>query len=589
MAFDSREAFLKEYAKSLRDTSYALRTYLETYDNTQGKHVPLVLFPDQESLIKDYDTANENIVIKYRQAGVSTVTAAWSAKKLAFATRRKPEKILIVANKLDTASEFAVKIRSFLKQWPDWLEVDFDKDKNAGAHYKLTNGSEVKAVGTSKDALRGYTPTILIFDEAAYIEAGDDFWSACMASLSTGGKVIVISTPNGYDAIYYGIYKQAIDNKNNFKVSYLYWYTDPRFTKNLTWIKCDDIIHYMLHREQYNDDEVTLVENDRAKFTQLMNDGYKPYSPWFEGMCKKLKYDTRKINQEINCAFLGSGDNVFDPELIEKIKEKHVRPPIEQYLARQLWVWEDPVPGHKYIMGVDVSRGDSEDYSAINIIDFDTRAQVVEYMGKMPPDELAEIAFKWAVIYNAFVVIDITGGMGIATSRKMQEMGYKNMYIDGMQQSAWNYDPKMFEKIPGINFNSKRTQIVAALEEQLRHGFQVRSTRTIEEFNTFVYINGKADHMKGHHDDCIMSLAMPIYVGEIAFTQLHKAESATKAMLESWTMNERSPSTGIPTGHPIQKEGFDPFFLSPSEQQQAMQPGKQLYQEYAWLFGGKRR
>ena len=41
-------------------------------------------------------------------------------------------------------------------------------------------------------ALRGYTPTILIFDEAAYIEAGEDFWRL-YGSSGTGGKVILIS------------------------------------------------------------------------------------------------------------------------------------------------------------------------------------------------------------------------------------------------------------------------------------------------------------------------------------------------------------------------------------------------------------
>jgi hypothetical protein len=590
MAFESRQEFLKEYTRAFKDTSYALRTYLETYDNTQSKYVPLVLFPDQETLIKDYDTANENIVIKYRQAGVSTVTAAWAAKKLAFATKKKPEKILIVANKLDTATEFAIKIRSFLTQWPDWLDVDFSKEKDATSHYKLTNGCEVKAVGTSKDALRGYTPTILIFDEAAYIEAGDDFWAACMASLSTGGKVIVVSTPNGFDPIYYGVYKQAIDGINDFKVSYLFWYTDPRFTKDLKWIKCEDIVHYMLNREQYKDEDITIEEFDRAKFIDLLQQGYKPYSTWFEAMCKKLKYDARKINQEINCAFLGSGDNVFDPELVEKVKEKHVCDPKKKHLSGQLWQWEEPIPGHKYIMGVDVSRGDSEDYSAINIIDFDERKQVMEYLGKMPPDELAYIAFEWGSRYNAFIVVDITGGMGIATSRKLQELGYKNLYIDGMVQNNWKYDPKIYEKIPGINFNSKRTQIIAALEEQLRHDFVVRSIRTVNEFNTFVYINGKADHMKGQHDDCIMSLAMPIYVGDIAFTQLQKVDDTARAMINSWTVNENKPSTGIPSGHPHNPNSFNPFQLSPSSlMEQSQQPTKQQYSEYAWLFGKPKR
>jgi hypothetical protein len=69
-------------------------------------------------------------------------------------------------------------------------------------------------------------------------------------------------------------------------------------------------------------------------------------------------------------------------------------------------------------MGVDVSRGDSEDFSCIQIIDFDEREQVLEYVAKVPPDVLAEIAYKWGTMYNAYCVIDITGGMGISTQEK---------------------------------------------------------------------------------------------------------------------------------------------------------------------------
>ena len=58
--------------------------------------------------------------------------------------------------------EFANKIRGFVDQCPEWLGVKFSADKNSQRHFKLTNGCEVKAVATSKDALRGYTPTILI-------------------------------------------------------------------------------------------------------------------------------------------------------------------------------------------------------------------------------------------------------------------------------------------------------------------------------------------------------------------------------------------------------------------------------------------
>ena len=90
----SREAVLMEYAKCMKSTPYALKTYLQTYDNTVSKYVPLELFPDQISLVEDYENYNENIALKYRQAGVSTVTAAWSSKKLVFAKKNSPEKPL---------------------------------------------------------------------------------------------------------------------------------------------------------------------------------------------------------------------------------------------------------------------------------------------------------------------------------------------------------------------------------------------------------------------------------------------------------------------------------------------------------------
>lgn len=582
----TKKELLAEYSKCLKNTPYAMKTYLETYDNTKQSYVPFELFPDQERLVRDYEEHNENIALKYRQAGVSTTTAGWISKKLQFASPKKPEKILIIANKLDTAKEMANKIRSFLRQWPDWINVGFSKEKDSQSHFRLNNGCEVKAVATSVDALRGYTPTILVFDEAAYIEADNNFWAACMASLSTGGKVIVISTPNGYDKIYYEIYEQSTRNMNNFKITELYWYKDPRYTKDLVWVKTKDIVHYMLNREEYNDDEVIVKEFDFDKQKKLIQEGYKPYSSWFESMAKKLKYDRRKISQELESAFLGSGDNVIPVDTIERIKNEDIQEPKEKYMGGQLWLWKEPIKGHKYIMGIDVSRGDSEDFSSITIIDFDEREQVMEYLGKMPPDELADIAFKWGTMYKAFTVVDITGGMGIATVRKMQEMGYKDLYIDGVNAfDKWTYNPKMLEKIPGISFNNKRAQIVSAFEESLRHKFKIRSSRLINEMYTFVYINGKPDHMKGHHDDLIMAMAMCVYVGEFSFSMLKKADENVRTLLDSWVMSEsekQRPSEIFRPG----SAPYDPMMNIHMNNRTTQQPTRRDYANNSWLFSG---
>ncbi len=584
----TKEQLIIEVTKCMRSTPYALKTYLQTYDNTVQKYVPLDLFPDQVSLIEDYDNFNENIALKYRQAGVSTVTAAWASKRLVFAKKNKPEKILIIANKLDTSVEMANKVRNFTEQWPSWVGVGFSQEKNSQRHFKLTNDCEVKAVATSKDALRGYTPTILIFDEAAFIEADNDFWSACMASLSTGGKVIVISTPNGYDAIYYDIYDQALRNMNEFKISEMFWYRDPRYTRDLYMVKTNDLVHFLLNREDYPSDTVVDLsvdnpyERDHTTTTDYIEKGYKPCSAWFEGMVKKLKFDRRKVAQELECNFLGSGDNVFESELMQTIAKNQLREPSAKLMGGSLWIFKEPENSHKYVMGVDVSRGDSEDFSCIEIIDFDEREQVLEYVGKVPPDVIAEIAFKWGSMYNAFCVIDITGGMGVSTARKMQEMSYPaGLYVDNVDPTKkWKWDPKINEKIPGLNFNSKRVQIISAFEEAVRHGFKTYSHRLYNEMNTFVYINGRPDHQKGHHDDCIMAMSMAIYIAEKSFQSLQKVVNHTKAMINSWStaVNENKNTS----------EFFNPMIPQMGRQQPHTQgPTKQDYQKYGWLFGAK--
>ena len=573
-----RQELIQEYAKCLQNTSYAISTYLETYDNTQSKYVPFILFPEQQMMLSNFDKYNDNIVKKYRQAGVSTATAAWVSKNLQFASKTRPEKVLIIANKLDTAQEFANKVRGFLNQWPDWIKVGFSKDKDSQKHFKLNNGCEIKAVATSVDALRGYTPTTLIFDEAAYIEAGDDFWAACMASLSTGGKVIVISTPNGYDKIYYEIYEQSVKGLNSFVISELHWQNDPRFTKDIFWVKTKDIVHFLLNREDYNEDEF-IHEEELNKFVSLIQSGYKPCSSWFENMVKKLKYDRRKIQQELESAFLGSGDNVISSDLIEQIKDIHIMDPEEMFVGNQMWIWEKPKEGHRYILGCDVSRGDSEDFTSIVIIDFDERCQVAEYLGKIPPDLAADIIYKWGGMYNAYVVTDITGGMGVATSRKLQELGYKDLYVEGTNTAdKWKYNPNSVNKIPGIAFNNKRVQIISAFEEALRHKFVIRSKRLLNEMYTFVYINGRPNHMKGKHDDLIMALAMALYVGEHSFSDLQKADNLTKAMLESWVVGDELDSEE----KKVNPRQYTPILGIPGNM---TNDTKQMYKDNAWLFG----
>jgi hypothetical protein len=98
---------------------------------------------------------------------------------------------------------------------------------------------------------------------------------------------------------------------------------------------------------------------------------------------------------------------------------------------------------------------------------------------------------------------------------------------------------------------------------------------------TFVYINGRADHQKGQHDDLLMSLAMAIYVGENSFSSLTKVTEQTKALIDAWQVAEKPA---------IKENLFNPVLPSFGNQQNMRKNGPTLqdYQNYGWLFGPKR-
>jgi hypothetical protein len=601
----TRLEILKEYAMCLDNPTYAIETYLETFDKTQEGFVPFKLFPRQLEIIDAYNTHRFNLVTKPRQAGVSTTTAAFMTIKVGFADPKNPEAVLIIANKQELAFEFLGKIKAFMLQLPRWIWGSEyygspEKDKksifvvDAKKEIKLPNGSRVKAVATSKDALRGFTPTYLIMDEAAYIDKGDEVFGAALTALGTGGKACLISTPNGMDPLYHKTYEQAMAGDNDFNIIEMKWYEDLRYNKDLRWIKkikkevdgveIDDIL------------EDTEYEFTFSSYAAKIKDGFKPTSTWYEEMCRGMNNDKRMIAQELDVSFIGSGGNVIAEEDIEWQNVHNVIEPIRKESDNEIWIWEDPQPDHRYIMGVDVARGDGKDSSTISIIDVTTMTQVLEYKGKTPPDLLAVLVEELGNKYEAYTVVDITGGMGVATVLKLLEFEYKFLHYDTPNGKIFSSQQSKIQaykkdgKVPGLGINTIRTPMISNFEEKIRnHTFIVRSKRSTSEMKTFVYKNGRADHSDGFHDDLIFANAMCLWVIEHAFKQLTKVKNQSKAMLTAWG--------GKSLSDPEPKKQYVSNSIKPKTSNDKPKPnlsrfiGKNVQDpegKYLWLFSGTR-
>ena len=592
---------LKIYAKCLGDPIYTIETFLKTYDLTQKGFVPFKLFHKQKEIIRSYEKNNRNIVTKPRQAGVSTTTAAYIAAKIAFGDPNNPWKVLVLANKQTLAQEFLKKIKDFLDQIPAWVwglnEGDSYLSIEAKGHIKTKDTQcEVKALATSKDALRGYTPTFLIMDEAAFIDNGAEVFGAALTSLGTGGKVTLISTPNGQDALYYKTYDGAKKGDNNFNIIEMRWHEDIRYNRGLRWLRGEDevIVCETIGREKLRwEYSGTTYETDSINiddYKTMIDGGWKATSHWYEEMCRDMNGDKKQIAQELDVSFVSSGGNVIDDEYINFQEENNVQEPkYKAEMEKSMWIWKEPEEGHKYIMGVDVSRGDGKDSSTIVILDFDGLEQVAEFKYKLPPDLLAEIVFKYGNLYQAYTVVDITGGMGVSTVMKLLEMGYKHLHYDDPKSRKLSdkYAKSLYkqnDKVPGFNVGNTRLQMISDLEEHIRENKTIiRSVRLTSELKTFVYRNGRPDHMDGYHDDIIMALAMPIYVVQTTFKKLKIIENQTKAMLDSWVTVSNEKQETQPT-----KKHVNPFYTNtPTYNPKQVGESNSDNGEYNWLFGMK--
>lgn len=591
---------LKVYAKCLGDPIYTIETFLKTYDLTQKGFVPFKLFHKQKEIIKSYEKHNRNIVTKPRQAGVSTTTAAYIAAKIAFGDPNNPWKVLVLANKQTLAQEFLKKIKDFLDQIPSWVwgidEGDSYLSIEAKGHIKTKDTQcEVKALATSKDALRGYTPTFLIMDEAAFIDNGAEVFGAALTSLGTGGKVTLISTPNGQDALYYKTYDGAKQGDNNFNIIEMRWHEDIRYNRGLRWLRNEgeEIVCETVGREtlrwEYSGKTYETNSINIEDYNIMVNDGWKGSSPWYEEMCRDMNGDKKQIAQELDVSFVSSGGNVIDDEYIEFQEQNNVQEPkYKAEMEKSMWIWKEPEEGHKYIMGVDVSRGDGKDSSTIVILDFENLEQVAEFKYKLPPDLLAEIVYKYGNLYNAYTVVDITGGMGVSTVMKLLEMGYTHLHYDDpkSRKLSEKYAKTLYkqgDKVPGFNVGSSRLQMVSDLEEHIRENKTIiRSVRLISELKTFVYRNGRPDHMDGYHDDIIMALAMPIFVVQTTFKKLKQIENQTRAMLDSWTTVSNNTNKITP-----KQTHVNPFYSNTPTYEPKQNNGNNDNGEYNWLFGIK--
>lgn len=494
MAEPIKEVIKQEYIKCATNPAYFMKKYCMIQHPIRGK-IPFELYDFQEKSVNEFKDNRFNIILKARQLGISTLTAGYALWMMTF---HQDKNVLVIATKQEVAKNLVTKVRVMHANLPSWLKQRCVEDNKLNLRYM--NGSQIKAVSSGPEAARSEALSLLILDEAAFIDKIDEIWTAAQSTLTTGGSCIALSTPNGVGNWFHKTWIEAEEARGMFNPIKLHWTVHPD------------------RGQEWRDEQDTLLGPSSAA-------------------------------QECDCDFLTSGTGVIDPVILEKMRKNLCIEPVEKRgIDSNMWVWEQPNYNKDYIVCADVGRGDSADYSAFHIIELESLTQVAEYKGRINTKDFGNMLVSVATEYNDALLIVENNNIGWATIQQIIDRDYPNLfytskdlqYVDVQHQVTNKHYREEKKMVAGFSTTSKtRPLIISKLEEFFREeSVVIRSNRLVDELLTFVYINNRAQAMNGYNDDLVMSFAIGLWVRDTALRLRTQGVELTKKTLSKMMDNE---------------------------------------------------
>ena len=482
-----KEVIKEEYKKCLVDPIYFMKKYVKIQHPIRGT-VNFDLYDFQEKTLTDLVNHDFNIILKSRQMGISTLTAAYSLWLMVF---HKDKNVLCISINQETSKEIVTRVRFANDNLPSWLKVKEQEDNRLSL--RLTNGSQIKAVSSAGTSGRSSALSLLIIDEAAFIDNIAEIWLSSQYTLSTGGRAIMLSTPNGVGNFFHQTWTKAEAKENEFNTIRLPWHLHPE--RDQSW---------------------------RDKQTELSG--------------------VKGAAQECDCDFATTGNGIVDAVTIDFYKQSKVKDPIEMRgIDHGYWIWEYPDYSRNYIVSADVARGDGGDYSAFQVIDVESMTQVAEYKGQIGTKDYGNMLVTVATDYNNALLIVENANIGWAVLQQIIDRQYQNtfyssadlQYVDVERQLTNKINRDEKKMIPGFT-NSQKTRplLISKLESYFRErSVEVRSLRFMDELAVFIWDGNKVAAMKGYNDDLVMAMSIGLWVRDTALKLRQQSMELNRSML----------------------------------------------------------
>lgn len=150
----------------------------------RGK-VRFELYPYQKSVLYQFVKERFNILLKFRQAGITELISMYC---LWLAMYHSNKKINIISIKDTTAKKVLKKIKFMYKNLPWYLQTPIINGRagefGSASMIEFDNGSFIESIPTSSEAGRSESLSLLVIDEAAIVRWAAQIWAAAFPTLS---------------------------------------------------------------------------------------------------------------------------------------------------------------------------------------------------------------------------------------------------------------------------------------------------------------------------------------------------------------------------------------------------------------------
>ena len=494
---------------------------------------------------------------------------------------------------------------------PKWMKEIWVCTKKNEHVFELSNGSSIRSLTSSPDTLRSNSGSLIIIDEAAFMQHMDTMWAGGWSTIQTGGSVIVISTTNGIGNWYWKTWTDAINDDNDFNPININWWDmdwEIKFTDELSG----------------KETLISPCKDVRKCETQKEKETYGPYwSPWLEDQYRQLasKGSDHKFRQEILAEFMGTGNTVLDRlalmaigDMVDETEQAVKDGLINESTLRtidyvnpmngeadvldfkeEFTIWKPPYTQkdadeavrkaretgtfhelaesekrpHMYVIGADPSSGEANDYCGVEVIDITTKEQVAELRTKALPRTFAKMVDFIGRWYNTGLVVPERTGIGQSVCQELdKELGYPNLYRH--KKVSANLKVRYSQIGYPTSAQSKAVLIKHLQDELGEDGYHIKSPRLYHELCIFIHLGKNRfgnETGVGNTDDLVMALALAlvgvedaIYQGGVSLTPVHSMDVGLnltpKAVIEKVSNLARSGGKSVLPPYNVSSEMY---------------------------------